>query len=166
MKIPLFIFICLILLALVQTVYFYPLLPEVVASHFNGAGNADGWSSRNGFFAIHLGITALLFVLFGAINLMFGKLPDSWWNLPHKQYWLAPERRETTIRRMRSQMLWFGIISMLLELGVIQLAIQANLDQTGRLADGILWAIGAYVLLSTIWAVALIRSFSLPKRSL
>ena len=49
----------LLAIAVLQTLYYYPQMPAVVASHFDGLGAPNGWSSRNGFFALYLGITTL-----------------------------------------------------------------------------------------------------------
>jgi len=44
--------------------YFYPQLPaDRVATHFNFAGQADGWQSRDEFLALFLGIAALIVIL-------------------------------------------------------------------------------------------------------
>jgi uncharacterized membrane protein len=41
----------LIAVGVLQSIYYYPRMPEVVASHFDGLGAANGWSSKNGFSA-------------------------------------------------------------------------------------------------------------------
>lgn len=47
------IFIVLVLTAAVQSIYFYPSLPETLASHFNGSGLPNGWLSKPAFFAVY-----------------------------------------------------------------------------------------------------------------
>jgi uncharacterized membrane protein len=57
----------LVLIFFILAGAFYPLMPEVIASHWNAAGEADGTISRFwGLFLfplISLGIAALLFVI-------------------------------------------------------------------------------------------------------
>ena len=43
----------LIALAAVQVIYYYPQIPQVVASHFDGRGARNGWSSRNAAWLVH-----------------------------------------------------------------------------------------------------------------
>ena len=50
----------LVAVALLQSVFYYPQLPAVVASHFDGAGIANGWSSRNVFFTVYLVMVAMV----------------------------------------------------------------------------------------------------------
>jgi uncharacterized membrane protein len=35
------------LFLVVYSFYYYPVLPETMATHFNGSGNPDGWSSKS-----------------------------------------------------------------------------------------------------------------------
>ena len=46
--------------AVLQVVYYYPQLPAVVASHFDGHGAANGWSGKEFFFGLYLVILLLL----------------------------------------------------------------------------------------------------------
>ena len=92
-----------------QSVFYYSSLPEIMASHFDGAGNPNGWMSKS-FFFIFQG--ALLLLIIG-ISLFLPKLiektPDRWVNLPNKDYWLAEERRAETIITIGKYQEWFGI---------------------------------------------------------
>ena len=77
--------------------YYYPLLPKVVASHFDVHGIANGWQTKQGFFEVLAGTTALsAFLIFG-IPTMIGIIPDQFINLPNKDYWLAPEQRAASL---------------------------------------------------------------------
>jgi len=70
----------------------WPNLPERVATHFNAAGDANGWSTRG---QLLLTITAL-FAGFGALFLAAGwldRLPNTLVNIPNKEHWLDTERR-------------------------------------------------------------------------
>ena len=85
-------FAVLLVAATLQLAWYYPLLPERMASHFDGQGRADGWSSKAAFFGISAG------VLYGVSGLLLlVAFSMRWWpastmNLPHKGIWLAPLR--------------------------------------------------------------------------
>lgn len=93
----------LLVLAFLQYAYFAPLLPERVASHFDAAGQADGWSSKTAFFVFNLAFVAGMALLFLGLTAWQGRIPSAWINLPHKDYWLAPERRAATLETIQRQ---------------------------------------------------------------
>jgi hypothetical protein len=72
-------------------------MPERVASHFDGAGRPNAWMSRDAFVRSYLGLVALLTVIFLITTLATARIPDRFVNLPNKSYWLAPERRASTL---------------------------------------------------------------------
>ena len=96
-NISLLVFIILLLLCIGHAAYYYPLLPDRVASHFGASGQPDAWSSKESFVKIYFFVIAFIAVLFPGIGLILGKIPASLINLPNKDHWLSPERREETI---------------------------------------------------------------------
>ena len=48
------IYLGLLSLAILQAAWYYPRLPETVASHFSGSGIPDGWMSKQSFLLIEL----------------------------------------------------------------------------------------------------------------
>lgn len=155
METPRFAFYLLLALAVFQIVVYYPILPEVVASHFDGSGRADGWSSKETFFAIDAATIALTAVIFLGLSKI--RWSDRWVSLPHKDYWLAPERREQTFRYLHRQMLVFGSATLMLLLVVMQWVIEANLDGSQTMPGaGMWWLMGGYLLFTTVWTIRLI----------
>ena len=59
-----YLFFGLVAIALLQSAFYYPQLPQEMASHFDGAGVANDWSSRNVFFGIYLAMIVMLVVVF------------------------------------------------------------------------------------------------------
>lgn len=152
------ILLALILAACVQAYLAYPRMPNPMASHFNGAGIADGWSSPADFFTVMLMVEiacAACFLFTPGLT----RLPDGLINLPNKDYWLAPERREQTLRGLGRSMLDFGIATQLLLMYAMHLSVQANLSDPPRLSSNIVWALCLYVVASLVWTVALIRKY-------
>ena len=72
--------------------WYWPALPERVASHFDGAGRPNGWSSKESFVGLMLGMTVFHAALFLGIEQLVRRAPAKWINLPHKEEWLAPAR--------------------------------------------------------------------------
>ncbi len=52
-------FIFLLSVAFAQAIYYFPVMPDPMASHFGFNGEANGWMSKNGFFVFE----ALLFLI-------------------------------------------------------------------------------------------------------
>ncbi len=162
MKKPFVIFVALIAIAIVQTIYYFPRVPEVMASHFNGVGDTNEWSSKLVFFGIYVGVLALTVFIFTVIPNKFIHRSRTWLNLPNKEYWLAPERKDQTINFMRNHMMNFGIANVLLAIIVVQLVILANFDSQPKLEQGIMWALAIYFVYLAYW---LIRYFMIFKRA-
>lgn len=82
---------------LARLAWVYPTLPEIVATHFDGRGQADGWMTRSSHVttSVLLGAFPILFG-FGVAALVRG-LPVAWVNLPHKDHWLVGAQREASL---------------------------------------------------------------------
>ncbi len=86
---------------LAQIVYYYPNLPETVASHFNGLGKPDGWMTKQNFVIFESVLLLIIIFEFTLLPFVIEKMPNSLINLPNKDYWLATERREATLGVIR-----------------------------------------------------------------
>ena len=51
-RIPTFLFLLLVLFAVLQCVHVYPQLPDVMASHFDARGTPNGWQPKHAFFIL------------------------------------------------------------------------------------------------------------------
>lgn len=113
--------------AVLQAAYYYPKMPDVMATHFRFAGAADGWSSRVSF-AARYGLTEALFlVLAFGIPALIERLPSRWVNIPHREIWLEPPHRERTISELRIWMRWFGALTLGFLVATAQFIYMANL---------------------------------------
>lgn len=81
-----------------ESLFYYPLLPEMVATHFNASGNPNGWGTKGATLAFEIGITSGISLLLFAIPIIMKKSRGKALNLPNKEYWLSPERRDFTIQ--------------------------------------------------------------------
>jgi uncharacterized membrane protein len=151
----------------VQLLHYYPRLPETMASHFDGAGQPDGFQSRNAFFTLCAAMLVMALVLFGGLGALFRRIPSKWFNLPNRDYWLAPERRDETIEAISAQMEWFGAASLALYLFVIQMVVETNQTSEPRLDSRSMFVVlGFYLLFTAIWITRFIRRFRKPQRGL
>jgi uncharacterized membrane protein len=157
-KTSLIVFVILLLLCIAQVAYYYPLLPDRVASHFGASGRPDAWSSKETFVTIYLIVVAFIAVLFPGIGLVLRKIPTSLINLPNKDYWLLPERREETIAVLSRQFLWFGSATLLLLLDIFHQSFRVHLGQAQGLEHPVS-SIVAYVAFSVFWSIGLIVKF-------
>ena len=156
------IFFALVALAILQTVYYYPQMPEIVASHWDGLGAPNAWSSRNGFFGLYLAIVFMLVGVFIFVpNWSFNRSRMGM-KIPNPEYWLAPERIEQTREFFQRQMIIMGVVHLLLAIYVMQLAIQANFATGSTLDKSIFWALGFYFTFLIGWLVYFFLHFRKP----
>ena len=114
LRLAVFVSVGLLVISLIQIWGLGVLLPQEVPIHFDWNGDPDRFTSRAGFLwsmtGLVIGTTAFL-LFFGWLT---PKIPDSMINLPNKEYWLAPERRETSHRRIQLMLVWVGSLTTLL----------------------------------------------------
>jgi len=139
-------------------------LPERVGTHFGAGGGADGWMSRDGY-RLYMLAFVLLFVPF--IVAMIGVLPrlfPRFVNLPHREYWLAPERRDATLAFLTGHGCGFGVLTLALLAGVHWLLLDANRASPPQLATAPFVALLAtFLVLLAVWMAALFRRFRTPR---
>jgi hypothetical protein len=146
--------------ALIFVYYTSRLLPETVASHFNRAGTATGFLPRSAYVGITLLIVALpplFLVLLPRLSL---RRPGVRINLPNRDYWLAPERRERTVALLERQLTQFGVMLLLFLCYGHLLVVRANSSVPPTLSSG--WLLAGLVVflgMTVRWATRLIGNF-------
>jgi uncharacterized membrane protein len=126
-RLPKLIFVVLALYAAVHFSAIYPQLPNVVASHFDERGAANGWQTKQAFFTVFVGVTALCVLIGFGLASLIGAMPMRLINLPNKQYWLAPEHREETLEWLKAYFGWFACALYVLMIVTYDYAAQSNL---------------------------------------
>ena len=135
-------------------------LPEVVASHFGATGAANGFMPRG----IYMTVMLLLIV---GVPLLLAFIPTSIagpsgtkLNIPHREYWLAPERREATLAYIGGMARWFaGQVAVFLAY-VHWLVVRAHRLQPPELSTaGITAGLVIFFLLSSAWLATLWAHF-------
>src|SRR5882724_4015238 len=92
-RLPKLCFLFLLLYAAVHFSSYYSQLPDVVQSHFNREGMPNGWQSKPVFFFFFLGATVIATLITFGLPAIIRSMPTEIINLPHKAYWLSPQRR-------------------------------------------------------------------------
>ncbi|MCC7403639.1 MAG: DUF1648 domain-containing protein [Bdellovibrionales bacterium] len=137
-------------------------LPEVVASHFGQNGLANGYSSKQGHLYAMMVLYALMALSFGILPVLFRWIPTRLINLPHREYWLAPERREASLGRLRDWMAMMGVSVFFFFMVVNWMVVEANRRNPPRLSDSFLWALAIFIGFTLLWTVALMMAFRKP----
>ncbi len=154
-----------IILGIMEALYFYPLLPDRIAVHFNASGAADGWGPKLPFFEVFGLIFTMMALLLWGLPLLLRRIPDAMINLPNKDYWLAPVRRKQSLDRIMDQMLFMGAMTLLLLDGVIFLSLKANLLSTPVMQAELMWGLLiVFITINIVWIVSLIRGFQRPAK--
>lgn len=141
-----------------HAMYYSPRLPERMASHFGSSGEPDGWSSKTEFITVYLGTAGFTVALFLGAGLLMKKLPDKAMNLPRKDYWLAPERREQTLADVSTRLTWLASLTVLLLIDTFHQTIMVNLGQAETLKHPWL-SVGLYTALVIVWIISLLKKY-------
>lgn len=163
MRKPQWALVALFGLAVIQILHYYPLLPDTLASHFDGAGKPNGFQPRAAFFQLYAFVLALLFTVFLILPKVLGRLPDAFINLPNKDYWLSPERRRETLAGIEDGISWMGALTMLLMLFMMEFTIRTNLGGHPALPLSVMVSVLVlFVAATLVWTVRFIARFKRP----
>lgn len=135
-------------------------LPAKVATHFDLHGVPNGWMSRSGHIGGMLGVGFGLSIFVLAIFAFMRCEGGSLLNLPHKAYWLAPERAGETLDDLFSRGVWLCCLLVLFDAGLHWAIVQANRSTPAALSHGYLgWQTGLFFTALAIWFGALLFRF-------
>jgi uncharacterized membrane protein len=166
MRLPQIALVVVFAIAAVQIAYYYPQLPAVVASHFDASGAPNSWTPKSSFFGLFCLIYILYAALFWVLPHLIIVMPPSLINMPNKDYWLAPGRREFTAHAIGDLMLWFGVALTAFLIAVCQLAILANLPgHSGNLGPAIWWLFAIFLAFAFAWLARFALWFRRPTRT-
>lgn len=134
-------------------------LPERVAIHFGVGGGADGWADRQRAI-LFFELLTMVPVVFFFLALLMRIFPAGAFNLPHRDYWLAPERRVETVATISSQLMWMGCLMVLFLAGVYWLTIEANRLTPPHLPmQSFLALLISFLVATGAWMVLFLRRF-------
>ena len=135
-------------------------LPPVVASHFSASGAANGFMPRATY-------TTLVVALVVGAPLLLALVPAAAagrgakdLNVPDREYWLAPERREATSAYIRGHGRWFAAAVALFLTYAHWLVVRANELRPPILSTaGIVSGLVVFFLALAVWVAVLFRRF-------
>jgi uncharacterized membrane protein len=160
-RLPSAVFVLLVFVGFLQARKFAASMPPVLATHFGGSGAPNGWQTQSQFFVLEIVLLGVCLLLAFGIPRLIGVLPISMVNVPNKEYWLAPERREETLAFFRARFAWFGCGFLGFLIVVNQLVFDANQSQPRHLNGGAFTvALVAFLAFVGIWTVRLIARFA------
>jgi uncharacterized membrane protein len=155
--------IAISVLGVLQSLYFYTQLPERVAMHFGNGGFPDSWASNEVNLAISVVMYVCLAAMFIAIPSTLKYIPVRFVSLPNRDYWLAKERIESTIKQIGHFFNLFGTALLAFFLILGYLVYRANMSDPVVLNERAVWSItGCFLLFTVVWLVVLFRKFRLP----
>ncbi|MBS0448863.1 MAG: hypothetical protein JSR59_23310 [Proteobacteria bacterium] len=131
-------------------------LPDPVAAHFSVTGAADGFMSRHIYVGLLIALVVGLPALLVAATCAAMGGPQRRIDLPDPGYWLAPERRASTLSKLHAGVLRFGALLMVFLCYVHWLVVRANASVPVRLAPTWLFAGLVVFLIVTVVQIALL----------
>jgi len=159
-RLPRFLYMFLLLAGLLMMAYYYPQMPQRMASHFAGDGRPNGWQSREAFFVLMIVVSSASAVVCFLAPRQIAAKANARINLPNRDYWLAPERREATMRYISATMSWFGCGILFVLISGTFFALQANLVPDHRFnSDAMLVVLGGFLAGLLALLVGLVRHF-------
>ena len=161
-RIPLGLVAVILLLAVLRVALAWDALPSRMASHFGASGVADGFMPRDGFMTMMALTCSVPVVLVAVLPPLLRLMPTGLINLPNREYWLSPERREGSLARLVAWLAWFAVpLAAFLAL-VVELTIRANVTSGGLDMRVFGVGVGLYVAAMAALVISMYRDFRLP----
>lgn len=153
------------LAACAQHAWYYGQLPERVATHFGMQGQPNDWMNRTAatlvMLAAQVGIPWLLVGIASATR----RLPTSLINMPNREYWLEPSRREASLDYVHRMVGSVALLSSLFMAVVGHLTFVANQTGAGLAMGWFGLAMAIHLTMVTLLVAALYSRFRLPQGS-
>lgn len=152
----------LMLVGLLLQAWYWAQLPERVAIHFGADGNPNDWLGKTGATILSSGLLVGIPLFFAMIPMVVQRLPTAMINIPNREYWFAPERREESLKALSSFMAWFNVAITTFVVCINHITFVANRDAQ-PLAMGLFGtALVAFLLTTFVGVGFMIRRFSRP----
>jgi hypothetical protein len=144
----------------------YNQLPERVHAHFPSwlhiGAEGPKWIfvAISGAFPVLIAIAALI-----SIRLV-KRQPEKFVQIPNRDYWMSPIRREQTLDLIASRIYLLGAVKFVADAIFIYAALRANLIGTSELNAGLLFFLAAgFIVAKVVLAAQLFWRFQFPKGS-
>ena len=135
-------------------------LPERVATHFGASGEANGWMTRGGHVQFTLIMGLIVPGAFLGIFALIRRFQGRSLNIPHKDYWLAPERRQQTFDFIQRQGFWFAALLIAFFAAIHESILVANRHTPALLSlSHVGWIVGGFATAAIAWALLFVGHF-------
>jgi hypothetical protein len=139
--------------------YYYAVLPPNVASEFNALGEPTKEMPKASFVIFNFALLVLLPAVLLTLGWLLPKLPPWMIDLPHKDYWLAPERRAETAASLFVFMLWLTVGLESFVTSLLMLVYLANLGHPEIMRQAPFYLLGCFVAFMVLWAIRFYAKF-------
>jgi hypothetical protein len=95
-------------------------------------------------------------------GLLTAVLPTGSINLPNRDYWLGPERRDETVGYIARHMVWLACMAMALFIALNYLVVEGNRAAPSRLSSAVWLLLAAFLVGVAAWSIFLVLHFSKP----
>ena len=138
-------------------------LPDQVASHFGTSGLPNGFMPRNIYVFFMLFFVIGLPVLMVYLTWMRMGRPGMRINLPNREHWMAPVRREATVAYLRERVMQFGVLLLAFLCYGHWLVVRANLSHPVFLDQNwFISGLAVFIVAMLIWLKRLLGHFRDP----
>lgn len=145
--------VCILLLtaAVLHVAWYFPDLPERMASHFDARGVADGFASKLDVVRFSMMMTFGVMGLLVLVGILIQCCPAALMDFPNKDYWFSPSESRRTRNWSTGHIFWMADATALFFIGMNQATFQANLGGPPRLGYGFFVWLGLYCAFMIAW---------------
>jgi uncharacterized membrane protein len=138
-------------------------LPDPVATRFGFNGDPVQWMNRSSAIALMVVLGLGLPLLMVAISFATRFLPASLINIPHREYWLAPERRDRTHSFILRQVLWLSCLMLCFMAGIHWIVVLAHQSIPVQMPTNLfVLVLAGYLACMAIWIAGFTWHFRRP----
>jgi hypothetical protein len=149
-RLPAMLFFLTLAVCFVELFWAYYQLPERVRAHLPSWFHFGAEGPRWVFVAISGSIPVLIAIAVLISIRLVKREPEKFLQIPHRDYWLAPERREQTLDSIASRIYLLGAIKFVADAIFIYAAVRANLAGTSELDPTLLLFLAAGFIMAKI----------------
>lgn len=164
MRIGRIVFLLALLVCIGEMFRLWGISPQQMAAHFNAQGDPDRFVTKPEFFWFQIQTLFIVVLVSLPLQVLLLVVPPNLINMPNREYWLAPERKEETLGRLSDfGSLMFGVI-LLAILAAFEISVYANLQTPVHFNAGLMGAVMAVSMgVIVLMLIRLILSFRLPQ---
>ncbi len=127
-------------------------MPVEIASHFGLRHGANAWMSHDVYLVFMLAFGLVLPAIVACTIAFLPRVRPDAINIPHREYWLAPPRRQETIDALSAHGAWFGCLLTIFIAGVHYVVLEANRVTPARLpAELFVTLLAAFGVVLAVW---------------